>query len=146
MNEQRFDTKGNALSEADVAALQLAMTTPLPATPWAPAMTSEEWAAEIADRLAREKAHSEWVPADVWSGKAGRGARLHDPVQAVAEAIALNHQICALRLRPWETPPCWYVNYKFDDDENVLVKRMKAAGISLWHSDPMKALQEAKGT
>jgi hypothetical protein len=74
---------------------------------------------------------------------------LADPTRTRDEVLqfcAYHRQMDALKLRPWEIPPCW-----IDADDYAelpptvaaLAKQMRAAGISLFHPDPKRALAEA---
>ena len=57
-------------------------------------------------------------------------------------------QIDALRLRPWECPPCQSRDLKQLSDhygsrpsEVALLRRMKRANISIYHPDPLPELE-----
>lgn len=72
-----------------------------------------------------------------------------------ATFAAYSCQVDALRLLPWQTPPCWV-----DDIEGILaggddgemgcyaaarlLKRLLAAGLSRYEPDPIGALKRAK--
>jgi len=81
-------------------------------------------------------------------------AKLKDePWQSVAEFAAYGCQFRTLRLKPWMTPPCdaddtaeaqGRQKYFTEPTAVALLKRMKAAGVSRWHPDPMRALAEAE--
>jgi hypothetical protein len=86
--------------------------------------------------------------------------------QEAAEDCANHMQRMMLKLKPWEEPPCqipeeWIETGAPPNTENpiyswyyhraeslpaavALARRMKDAGISLWHPDPLKALREAE--
>jgi hypothetical protein len=86
--------------------------------------------------------------------------------RAAAEDCASRMQRTTLKLKPWEEPPChipdeMIANGAPENNENrvhvwhwhhaeslpaavALARRMKDAGISLWHPDPLKALREAE--
>ena len=71
----------------------------------------------------------------------------------VAKFAAYGRQCDALRLRPWQPPPCWA---EVDDQDNEagpisghraaaeLLRRMLALGISRWHPDPLAAIEAAE--
>jgi hypothetical protein len=74
--------------------------------------------------------------------------------QEVAEFASYSLQFQTLRLKPWETPPCDAddtpdaavhdrFGYFTEPTAVALLKRMKAAGVSRFHPDPMRALAEA---
>jgi hypothetical protein len=75
------------------------------------------------------------------------------PWQDVAEFAAYGCQCDALRLKPWQPPPCWA---EVDDQDNEagpisghraaaeLLRRMLALGISRWHPDPLAAIETAE--
>jgi hypothetical protein len=75
------------------------------------------------------------------------------PWQDVAEFAAYGCQCDALRLKPWQPPPCWA---EIDDQDNEagpisghraaaeLLRRMQALGISRWHPDPLAAIEAAE--
>jgi hypothetical protein len=54
----------------------------------------------------------------------------------------------ALRLKPWQSPPCWVADENEprvgEEDAARLLRRMLKAGISEFHPDPMAALEKAK--
>ena len=66
---------------------------------------------------------------------------------AVSQFCSFHRQIEALKLRPWEMPPC------LGDLDNGsgrdaqawrLLKRMRKAGVSRWHPSPLEACQKAE--
>ncbi len=73
----------------------------------------------------------------------------------VGEFCSYSRQMDTLRLRPWDTPPCWL----YDDPEEVLASdqnyqhgereaatlllRMQEFGVSQYHPDPMQAIEDA---
>jgi hypothetical protein len=78
-----------------------------------------------------------------------------DPRIEVGQFASYHRQVNALRLRPWEPPPC-HIN---DADETLaqpeqpgdgkhaaarLLKQMLALGVSKWHPDPLAAIEQAK--
>ena len=73
----------------------------------------------------------------------GKWADPPRPWAEVAQFAAYCAQFIALRLRPWERPPC-HSSGEGDDAAAVLLRRMLKAGISRWHPDPMAALEAAK--
>jgi hypothetical protein len=67
-----------------------------------------------------------------------------EPWQKVAEFAASLCQSKALGLRPWENPPCHaHVDPMGGDGSVKLLAKMEKAGISRWHPDPLRALEEA---
>jgi hypothetical protein len=66
----------------------------------------------------------------------------------VMQFCSFHRQIEALKLRPWELPPCLgdYDGSPGGRDEQALrlLKRMRKAGVSRWHPDPMSALEKAE--
>lgn len=58
-----------------------------------------------------------------------------------AQSAAYSCQIAALKLKPWETPPC-FADEDGADPGDVLLRKMLAAKISRWHPDPLAALAE----
>jgi hypothetical protein len=78
----------------------------------------------------------------------GRKGQLVDmlkdrPWIEVAEFAAYGCQRRALKLKPFDEPPCW----GGEDPPGkaaALLDRMLAAGISQWEPDPMAALAQAK--
>ena len=65
----------------------------------------------------------------------------------VSQFCSFHRQIEALRLRPWELPPCLgHLDNGSGRDEQAwrLLKRMEKAGISRWHPDPLAACQQAE--
>jgi hypothetical protein len=59
---------------------------------------------------------------------------------AVAEFAAYGCQRRALKLKPWQSPPCCCDNDPKDRDAVLLLDEMLAAGVSQWEPDPMAAL------
>lgn len=53
-------------------------------------------------------------------------------------------QMRALRLKPWEEPPCHLVDLDYDHEAAELLRQMLALGVSRWHPDPIKAVEEAE--
>jgi hypothetical protein len=110
---------------------------------------SHHWGPALKDRLegTRHKTTGEWIlPPESW--------------QEVAEFAAQICQRDALDLAPWEYPPCrvdpsnrrdylWPSSFpgfspKASEDGALKLRaKMKAAGISIWHPDPLAALEEA---
>jgi hypothetical protein len=66
--------------------------------------------------------------------------------QEVAEFAAYTQQADNLRLRPWQMPPCCVADENEprvgEESAAKLLRRMLKAGISRWHPDPMRALEE----
>jgi hypothetical protein len=73
--------------------------------------------------------------------------------EEVGKFAAYSMQCDTLRLRPWQYPPCWVrpdVDYSSADDEThgrpaaaTLLRKMLAAGVSRYHPDPIRAIEEA---
>jgi hypothetical protein len=72
--------------------------------------------------------------------------------QEVAEFASYSMQFRTLRLKPWEVPPIDAddtpggealdrFGYFTNPTAVALLKRMKRAGVSRWHLDPMAALE-----
>jgi hypothetical protein len=61
--------------------------------------------------------------------------------EEVGHLCAYIMQTRNLSLRPWEAPPCWG-----DTAGNAgrLVRRLRAAGVSIYHPDPLEALNGAE--
>ena len=62
----------------------------------------------------------------------------------VAERAAYSCQIKALKLRPWESPPCWGAGFHSTPQAAQLLDRLLAAGLSMWEPDPIAALAKAE--
>jgi hypothetical protein len=65
----------------------------------------------------------------------------------VASFAAYVVQGCALRLKPWQEPPCCASENNPDERDKaaqVLLRRMLAAGVSRYHPDPLAAIEAAK--
>jgi hypothetical protein len=112
----------------DKAALELAMKVLERHPTWGPA---------IKERLEGKKyetphaVNGEWIFAP-------------EPWDEVAKFAASICQSDALNLAPWEHPPCNAHVDTFGNDGSLrLLAKMEAAGISQWHPDPMRALEEA---
>ena len=71
---------------------------------------------------------------------------LEDRSWAEVSAFAASHcQSRALRLAPWQQPPCnGDSKHHPDPDARALLEQMLALGVSRWHPDPMAALEETK--
>ena len=80
-----------------------------------------------------------------------------DTFWEVGTFASYHRQCAALKLKPWETPPCWIddPDEQIDGDEvrrqisgydqaAKLLREMFALGISRWHPDPLAAIEEAK--
>jgi hypothetical protein len=65
-----------------------------------------------------------------------------DGWEEAAQFCAYSAQMAALRLKPWEAPPCW-ASIGDGTAAGELLERMLAAGISRYHPDPEGALAEA---
>ena len=79
----------------------------------------------------------------------------NEPWEEVAQFAAYSCQFRTLKLQPWETPPCDAddtsgaeaidrYGYFTEPTAVALLKRMKRAGVSRFHPDPMRALAEAE--
>ena len=62
-------------------------------------------------------------------------------MQGRSEFAAYGCQIDALKLKPWQTPPC-YCDGEGDAPGDRLLRRMLKAGVSRFHPDPLAALAE----
>jgi hypothetical protein len=75
-------------------------------------------------------------------------AKLKDePWEEVAKFAAQCCQSRALRLFPWQDPPCWgagCIGFDPDPDAVKMLQQMLDLKISRWHPDPLAAIQEAK--
>ena len=77
-----------------------------------------------------------------------------EPWEDVGEFASYSAQCRALRLRPWQFPPCWIddIPAALNDPEphrglrtaGELLQRMLAAGLSRYEPDPLKALEAAE--
>jgi hypothetical protein len=86
-------------------------------------------AQQLDDKLKGEKKAGKWIcPPEPW--------------QQVAEFAAYCSQMKTLRLKPWESPPCWS-DGKGNDPKDKLCRKMLKAGISKFHLVPLAALEEA---
>jgi hypothetical protein len=67
---------------------------------------------------------------------------------AVSQFCSFHRQIAALRLTPWQLPPCLgdYDGAPGGRDEQAwrLLKRMRKAGVSRWHPSPLEAVEAAE--
>jgi hypothetical protein len=79
-----------------------------------------------------------------------------EPWRQVAEFCAYSCQIDRLRLRPWQSPPCWIADLVGtinagndgvggDYAAAKLLQRLLDAGLSRYEPDPLGALERAKG-
>jgi hypothetical protein len=55
---------------------------------------------------------------------------------------AFDAQCRSMRLPPWEEPPC-VANVRSKGRAARLLRRMLRRGVSRWHPDPLRALEEA---
>ncbi len=64
----------------------------------------------------------------------------------VAEFAAFSCQMNSLHLKPWQTPPCHVEDENEpcvgEEEAAKLLRRMLKAGVSRWHPDPLRALEE----
>ena len=70
-----------------------------------------------------------------------------DGWQEAAIFAAYHCQTRALRLKPWEEPPCCTDEDdpgERDKDAHKLLRQMLALGVSRWHPDPLAAIEAAK--
>jgi hypothetical protein len=65
----------------------------------------------------------------------------------VSQFCSFHRQIEALKLAPWDLPPCC-VSADNDDPENApavqLLRRMRKAGVSKWDPSPIAACEAAE--
>jgi hypothetical protein len=65
----------------------------------------------------------------------------------VAQFAASDRQFANLRLKLWQTPPCFVADENEprvgEEEAAKLLHRMLKAGISRWHPDPLAALEAA---
>lgn len=128
------------LSEADVAALQLALDLTLADDPH-----DEGRVSQITDMLTDAKLGNSW--------------------RDVADLAVYHQQMERLNLKPWQNPPCWIVDAAEADailrkgpvssqsgsGEDIgdsrcarLLQKMQRVGISPFHPDPLRAIKEAQ--
>ena len=78
-----------------------------------------------------------------------------EPWEDVGEFASYSAQCRALRLRPWQFPPCWIdddIPAALNDPDPIavselraeLLQRMLAAGLSRYEPDPLKALERGR--
>jgi hypothetical protein len=76
-------------------------------------------------------------------------AKLKDePWEQVARFAAYSCQCDSLRLKPWQSPPCWMTDVKPVDDPHryglfaawELRRKLTASGLSAFEPDPLAAL------
>ena len=75
------------------------------------------------------------------------GRMLREDGWEEAATFASYHcQIDALRLKPWEQPPCHVDEDDPGEDKEAqqLLREMLALGVSRYHPDPMAAIEAAK--
>jgi hypothetical protein len=65
------------------------------------------------------------------------------PWDDVAEFAAYSQQFSNLKLRPWHTPPCCVAIDDDDAQAAAFLRKMLDAGVSRWHPNPLRALEEA---
>ena len=69
--------------------------------------------------------------------------------EEVAQFAAYGRQFVSLKLKPWQTPPCFVADENEprvgEEEAAKLLRRMLRAGISRWHPDPMAALEAVAG-
>jgi hypothetical protein len=112
------------MNDTDKAALELAMNTLSRDPKWGPALDGR---LEGKRYMNPHPINGEWImKPQVW--------------EEVAEFAANICQTTSLNLRPWEFPPC----RAKDGDALKLRDRMVAAGVSIWHPDPIAALRKAE--
>jgi hypothetical protein len=69
------------------------------------------------------------------------------PWEEVAKLAAFGCQCKALRLQPWEIPPCEITDADISREHleaQTMVRRLIKAGLSRWEPDPEGALRRAK--
>ena len=96
----------------DKAALQLAIDTAL-------ADSDPETRRQVRDKLANRRQWGTW--------------------EETAQFCAYSCQVDSLGLLPWEKPPCLSDGVG-DEPHDILYRRLKAAGISVYHPNPLEAL------
>ena len=69
-----------------------------------------------------------------------------EPWEEVAKFAAFVAQSVALKLKPWECPPCATCDGEDNAPHGRLLARMLALGISPWHPDPLAAIAEVRET
>lgn len=115
------------MTEKDKQALELAMKIMGRDRRWGPALQERL----DGERYANPLPNWEWIFEP-------------QPWQEVAEFAAALCQRDALNLTPWEDPPCRaHVDAMGGDGSVKLLAKMEAAGISRWHPDPLRALEQA---
>jgi hypothetical protein len=65
----------------------------------------------------------------------------------VSQFCSFHRQIEALKLRPWDLPPCLGdcdVGSGRDEQAYRLLRRMRKAGVSRWHPSPLEAVEAAE--
>ncbi len=69
-----------------------------------------------------------------------------EPWEKVAKFAAYSRQCAALKLAPWEAPPCWQNEDGPSDDPKAqaLLRRMLRAGLSRFEPDPLVALRSRR--
>jgi hypothetical protein len=67
-----------------------------------------------------------------------------EPWGEVAKFAAFVAQIVALKLTPWEIPPCATCDGEDNTPHGRLLAKMLRHGISQWHPDPLAAIKEKK--
>lgn len=106
---------------------------------------------KAAFELAMEQARCDPLTAEQLDSKL-KGTRMSDgrgwaipPAKwhEVAVAAAYHCQIKSLKLKPWQTPPC-YANEDGDGPADILLRKMTEGGISRFDPNPVAALA-AKG-
>lgn len=65
---------------------------------------------------------------------------------SVAFSACYGVQFAALRLKPWESPPCVVDEDGFERDPiaQTILRQMLGAGVSRYDPDPLKALARAR--
>jgi hypothetical protein len=66
------------------------------------------------------------------------------PWREVAEFAACVAQSRSLHLKPWQWPPAWGPDQRDDPQGGKLLDEMLRLGVSQWHPDPMRAIEEAR--
>ena len=67
------------------------------------------------------------------------------PWRRVAEFAAYSCQMNSLKLKPWQTPPCWSEPDDYRHRQAAkLLREMLAAGLSRFEPHPLAAIEVAK--
>jgi hypothetical protein len=68
-----------------------------------------------------------------------------DGALATAMFASYHQQMAHLRLRPWQSPPCWIGSgANIDPEVAEIGKRLERLGLSQFEPDPIGAIEQAK--